>query len=52
MLSVVSLELIKMVILFVLSVIIVLFFKCFGLGSVLGYLVVGCLIGLFVFGVI
>ena len=50
--SVASPELIKTVILLASSVTIVPLFKRLGLGSVLGYLVAGCLIGPSVFGVI
>ena len=45
-------ELIKTVILLASSVTIVPLFKHLGLGSVLGYLVAGCLIGPSVFGII
>ncbi|PRI55824.1 Glutathione-regulated potassium-efflux system protein KefC [Haemophilus influenzae] len=44
-------ELIKVVILLASSVTIVPLFKRLGLGSVLGYLVAGCLIGPSVFGI-
>ena len=50
--SVASPDLIKTVILLASSVTIVPLFKRLGLGSVLGYLVAGCLIGPSVFGVI
>ena len=50
--NVVSPELIKTVVLLATSVTIVPLFKRIGLGSVLGYLVAGCLIGPSVFGMI
>lgn len=50
--NVVSPELIKTVVLLATSVTIVPLFKRIGLGSVLGYLVAGCLIGPSVFGVV
>lgn len=50
--SVISPELVKTVVLLASSVTIVPLFKRWGLGSVLGYLVAGCLIGPHVFGVI
>ena len=50
--NVISPELIKTVVLLATSVTIVPLFKRLGLGSVLGYLVAGCLIGPSVFGVI
>ena len=50
--NVVSPELIKTIVLLATSVTIVPLFKRIGLGSVLGYLVAGCLIGPSVFGVV
>lgn len=50
--SAISPELVKTVVLLASSVTIVPLFKRLGLGSVLGYLVAGCLIGPHVFGVI